>query len=584
MKTVRAIALSAAGASLLLFATPAFAQIVINEIVKEERTAGAGGVTPDNREYVELYNAGAAAVDVSGWTLSTYRLSGTTSALPGTYFFTDTINPGTIIQPGEYFVLGNGTNVPEVDQDLGSGLELFEDLRATVMELRSGPVSSAPIIDAVGYDRLFAHNAPPVGVTFVQPTPEQAAQIGNGVWGQVQSYNITETGDFKRLSLSRYRDGRDTNRSGRDFGYLPMTPGASNNTLPENNAHVVPDVSALNPGDPVTAYNYAFIPARAIDVTQIGPAGIDGAPINPSAIAPPPTGGNKAIVMWDETGGGNTSYSKEYVNKFDIYAYLDANPINLPGDWEAEWSAYGIGTVDPLFGSPNPSGFVLGTSSANTNTQNGSTGIGWLYTRFQERPAEGSDFFARLQLVDFGEGGNSVPSAANVEWDVIEEFDLVTADTGWHHLGIDYDPDTGEVVATFGDQTFEFTTETDLLGTFYSGYRVAITDVPGPNVGVARPPTFVQFPAAPPGLPGDFNEDDKVDAADYVVWSKNGSNPLPNDGGAADSATRFALWKASFGNMQMPGGGSGGAVPEPGAMILIVMGVGALAARRRSRR
>jgi hypothetical protein len=113
---------------------------------------------------------------------------------------------------------------------------------------------------------------------------------------------------------------------------------------------------------------------------------------------------------------------------------------------------------------------------------------------------------------------------------------------------------------------------------------VAITDVPGPNVGVARPPTFVQFPAAPPGLPGDFNEDDKVDAADYVVWRKNGSNPLPNDGGAADSATRFALWKASFGNMQMPGGGSGGAVPEPGAMILIVMGVGALAARRRSRR
>ena len=248
--------------------------VVINEIVKEERTAGAGAVSPDTREYVELYNNGTAAVDISGWTISTYRLSGTTAALPGSYFFTDTIQPSTTLQPGNFFTIGNKTGVPEVNQDLGTGIELYEDLRATVMELRRGPRETAPIEDAVGYDMFFASNAPPAGVTFVQPTAEQAAEIGNGVWGQQQSYNITETPDFKRLSLSRYQDGRDTNRNGLDFGYLPLTPGASNNR-PLTPVHVVPSVAALNPGDPVTAYNYGFKPARVIDPVTVGPLGDD---------------------------------------------------------------------------------------------------------------------------------------------------------------------------------------------------------------------------------------------------------------------------------------------------------------------
>jgi hypothetical protein len=79
------------------------------------------------------------------------------------------------------------------------------------------------------------------------------------------------------------------------------------------------------------------------------------------------------------------------------------------------------------------------------------------------------------------------------------------------------------------------------------------------------------------GLPGDFNEDGKVDAADYVVWRKNDSanNPLPNDNGLTTQAARFNLWRGNFG--AMAGGGSGSAsaarqvgVPEPAAAPLIV--------------
>jgi hypothetical protein len=88
---------------------------------------------------------------------------------------------------------------------------------------------------------------------------------------------------------------------------------------------------------------------------------------------------------------------------------------------------------------------------------------------------------------------------------------------------------------------------------------------------------------APTGVPGDFNEDDKVDAADYVVWRKNGAGPLPNDNGLTTSVDRFNLWRANFGNMA-PGGGSGSsAVPEPSALLLSIGAVLAAWVGRRTR-
>jgi hypothetical protein len=81
---------------------------------------------------------------------------------------------------------------------------------------------------------------------------------------------------------------------------------------------------------------------------------------------------------------------------------------------------------------------------------------------------------------------------------------------------------------------------------------------------------------APPGLTGDFNDDGKVDAADYVIWRKNtGNNPLPNDDGLTTQAARFDLWRANFGAMAGAGGGSGvGAVPEPSTIVCLVLAAG----------
>ena len=46
----------------LLLAVPASSQVVINEFVYDD----SGG---DDRQFVELYNSGVGAVDISGWTI-----------------------------------------------------------------------------------------------------------------------------------------------------------------------------------------------------------------------------------------------------------------------------------------------------------------------------------------------------------------------------------------------------------------------------------------------------------------------------------------------------------------------------------
>jgi hypothetical protein len=574
MRIIRVLGIAILGASMLAPARLAVATVVINEIVKEQRTAGAGAVTNDPREFVELYNAGETAVDISGWTLTTQRIDGTLAAVPGSIYFTDVIQNGVTLQPGEYYVMGKigglGTLPPGTQtQDLGSGVELWEDLRATIMELRRGPYmegpSNSPLEDGVAYDTFRAHNPPPAGVTFYTPTAEQLAETGNGVWGQAQSYDIPETTDFKQLSIGRYRDGRDTNSNGRDFGFIPLTPGASNNVPDDpDGAHTAPNVESLSAGADVTNYHYGFVPAKVIDVTA-------QSTYNPSVISGPAPGQNKAITVWDTTGGGNSAYSKDIVTSFDIHAYLDATPLAITStDWEAEWTAYGIGTTEPLFGTPNQSALITTGTTLPTNTQNSSTGIGWLYTRMQRHPNDGGGDVFKLQLVDFGEGGNSVPGKPNTEWTIIDEFDLTGTDTGWHRLSIDYDPATGDVVAMFDDEVINFDTMPDLLGTFYVGYREGLTAVPGANVGRSRPPTFVQFVET--ALAGDHNGDGVVDLADYVAWRKN-------PGAFGGDPDGYDDWRQNFG-AGSSGSGGRGAVPEPGAMGLVVFGLMGLALRK----
>ncbi|HEY3391166.1 MAG TPA: LamG domain-containing protein, partial [Lacipirellulaceae bacterium] len=84
-------------------------------------------------------------------------------------------------------------------------------------------------------------------------------------------------------------------------------------------------------------------------------------------------------------------------------------------------------------------------------------------------------------------------------------------------------------------------------------------------------PSEFLFASAVVPLEGDYNNNGKVDAADYVVWRKTGINGQQG----------YDTWRANFGRMAMPAAsGATAAVPEPATVLFCVLAVCVLAASR----
>jgi hypothetical protein len=70
-------------------------------------------------------------------------------------------------------------------------------------------------------------------------------------------------------------------------------------------------------------------------------------------------------------------------------------------------------------------------------------------------------------------------------------------------------------------------------------------------------------------VPGDYNNNGTVDAADYVDWRKGG--PLANDPTPGVQPDDYNFWRARFGNPAASGLSLvGGAVPEPTGILLVL--------------
>ncbi len=90
------------------------------------------------------------------------------------------------------------------------------------------------------------------------------------------------------------------------------------------------------------------------------------------------------------------------------------------------------------------------------------------------------------------------------------------------------------------------------------------------------------------GRAGDYNNDGKVDAADYVAWRKG--NQLENETvtPGSNTALDYTPWRINFGGTLVSGSGSGvgpgSTVPEPGSAVLTLVSgvalVGAYLCRR----
>ena len=103
-----------------------------------------------------------------------------------------------------------------------------------------------------------------------------------------------------------------------------------------------------------------------------------------------------------------------------------------------------------------------------------------------------------------------------------------------------------------------------------AGTVLAITANPATGQGILFDEITVE--RIIPTFDGDYNHDNFVDAADYVVWRKT-------DGTAAG----YNAWRTHFGQ---PGGvsssaGTGAEIPEPNASLLLLIGILASCSCRR---
>ncbi|UCG16643.1 MAG: lamin tail domain-containing protein, partial [Phycisphaerales bacterium] len=451
--------------------------LVINEFAYDD----SSGV--DDEEFVELYNPTGGPVDIGLWGL---RASDTQA--PGTDNNPDFFIPvGTTLAADDYYVIGSPL-IPNVDLVVGS-TDLWEDANEAIELLDS----KGRVVDTVIYELFLEATYGPVVV----------GPAEGGIWGTFR----LQTSD---LSWARYLDGYDTNNNGRDFGLRPWTPGANNlgaGSAVGNFAMADVDALGLSVGDPHPGLEHgSFRGAEVIDPTVVSE-------LNPSVIPASPQGGYASAHM--DVPGGNTVVSTDVItgSGYDLWVYFDTEPYGIGG---AESMTFGFkGTTGPYYNWPDPSGVLFADSVGATSN----TGVGWLFEK------EDSADLVSLKLLDFGDGGDGRDGPMYpMDWILIADIDM-HGSTGWHRLGIEYNSLSGNVVARYDDQTFNFTTDTELIGLMYIGYRESLQGY----YHRRRPPTFDVVPI----VPGDIDEDGDADLDDYALFADcmNGPNVGTPPGG-----------------------------------------------------
>jgi hypothetical protein len=109
------------------------------------------------------------------------------------------------------------------------------------------------------------------------------------------------------------------------------------------------------------------------------------------------------------------------------------------------------------------------------------------------------------------------------------------------------------------NSTYHVLTAGSVIGTFDATNLPPLA--PGLDWSVEYMPTSVSLKVVE-GLPGDFNNDGKVNAADYVAWAKGV--------GVASTPANYNLWRTNFGRT-LAGSGSALPVPESCSLLQVLL-------------
>ncbi|MCX7719218.1 MAG: lamin tail domain-containing protein [Candidatus Sumerlaeaceae bacterium] len=341
-------------------AASAQAQVVINEFVYDDTGT-------DSIEFVELYNAGSAPADISGFTvvgINSPPSFDSVSTIPGA--------PGsgtTVLPAGGFYVLGMA-GVPNLNLDVTAAPDWQNSMEA--LALRNG---AGAVVDSVVYERNKA--TPVLAAGYGEPPFDGLSAVsGGGIWSNCLSVeaNGADGGGFASggplnatFSWARMPDGRDTGDNETDFFLTVATPGASNGSAGTVSPASLPYIENFDAPDGTTITALGGSRSSMIVHHPAVADPLGGLPsANPSVIPPSPQGGNVG-VFWSGLGGQNSG------------ALALSAPV---ADVRAEFYAYFPGVLGVGQSEQGTLLVVRGHSDGeySPGIANGDTGIRWVWT------------------------------------------------------------------------------------------------------------------------------------------------------------------------------------------------------------
>jgi hypothetical protein len=151
-------------------------------------------------------------------------------------------------------------------------------------------------------------------------------------------------------------------------------------------------------------------------------------------------------------------------------------------------------------------------------------------------------------------------------------------------------PEGATVSAVFGSNTYNWTISYHGKINWTDQINSVVGSVAAGTAGSDVDVVLLGASVVSNGVPGDYNSDGIVDAADYTVWRDHLGQTftLPNRDSTASgpiSQSDYTFWLNHFGNHAGAGAGAmhGGAVPEPSTLMLAAFGMISIMCGRRRR-
>ncbi|MBL8759634.1 MAG: lamin tail domain-containing protein [Phycisphaerae bacterium] len=352
--------------------------------VKISQVYGGGGNTgaPFNRDFVELFNAGATPVDISGWSLQYAAATGTP--------WSKTDLSGFILQPGQYYLVQmtltgtNGDPLPAPDHVVGTAIAMSATagkvaLVSNTTALTGACPTGAQIIDFVGFGTT-ANCFEGSGPTAAPANPTAVIRNSDG---------CDDAGGTVGDNAANFAVG---------------TPNPRNTSSPVNLCPLPPGADlGVTVSDSATQVNLGGISTFIVTVTNFGPD------TSPSATVTIPVPAN-----------ANFLGSSPFNTPVDGVLTFVTGPIAAAGTEAIGVTLQGVSgaalAVQAGVTGPLPDA-VTGNNTANDSTL--------LYSRDRARVVAGADAFLPVSAVDTASGATETLFFDNVRALASDDADRV---------------------------------------------------------------------------------------------------------------------------------------------------------------